>query len=222
MQAAKAAIAHHEYLISRTQSPNEIRTERVQVAAQVATLAERCDDRLHVPAQIGRRVDPYLVSRGERRRQRIPMHAHAHGLRARLEHGDDARTVDALTQAGERRLDRRRMMGEIIIDDYAGYFSAHLHATRDSLEGAQRLDPLGHGNPRMARGCEGGKRVVDVVSADERPLHPTVQRCALEDIKRRPVGHTGREAARPQRTGCARPARETLARRPASHGESLF
>jgi len=71
-------------MVSGAQCAHEIRAERIEVAAQMSAIAERRDDALHIPPQIGRRIDPHRVGRREGRRQRLTMHAHAHGLGSRL------------------------------------------------------------------------------------------------------------------------------------------
>ena len=63
------------------------------------------------------------------RRQLRLHHAELHRVRARLEHREDAGivTADAGTKAGDRGVDRGRMVREIVVDGHAVHAAAHFH-----------------------------------------------------------------------------------------------
>ena len=71
----------------------------------------------------------------------------------------------------ERRLDRGRMVREIIVNGDAADHAAHLHAPLDPAELAEReRRALGRHADVIRRG-DRRERVHDVVLAEERPAH---------------------------------------------------
>src|SRR5215472_13964950 len=124
VQAAEAAVAHDEHVIARTNAACELAREGGDIARGVAAAAEGREHRTRVPTEICRRVEPYLVRALERRGERVPMHSHAHGVRARLEHRDDARRLaDAAAQAVDRGGDGGGMMRKVVVHAYAAHLA---------------------------------------------------------------------------------------------------
>ncbi len=179
MQAAEAAVAHDEHVIARVRRARQLARQRVHIGAAVATRSEPRQYRAGVPAEIRRRVQPHLVGAGERAGEGVAMHAHAHGVRARLEHRDDARRADAAAQAVDGGRDRRRMVRKVVVDAYAVDLAAQLHAARDAREFLQCIERARHLHPGVARGGDRGQRVLHVVCADQRPLDGAAHAAAL-------------------------------------------
>ena len=215
MQAAEAAVAHDEHVIAAAHRAGQVARQGIDLATYLAAGAELAGDRLHVPAQIGGRVQPHLVGAGERRRERVAVHPHAHGVRARLEHGDDARRAHAAAQAINGGGDGGRVVREVIVDAYAARLARQLHAPRDALEFLQCRQRPRHRHAGMARRGDGGERVLHVVGTDQLPLHLALGDTALEHLEARVVAAALR---RPERLRL-RGTRETLERCPAPHGE---
>ena len=151
------------------------------------------------------------------------MHAHLHGVRARLEHRDDALVADLAPQAVDRG--RRSRSGDAR--------SRRTRATpctspRSSmrrftpLNVRQRGDGLRHGHAGVARGTDGGERILRVVRADQRPVHRARRLAALEHLELARSRRPSAGRARPQRIRCPASAREAFARRPAAHRERLL
>ncbi len=79
-------------------------------------------------------VAEHLVGASQAARQ-LGLHgAELHGVRARLQHREDARRADPAAQAFDGGGDRRRMMGEVVIDGHAADRAAHFEPALDALE----------------------------------------------------------------------------------------
>src|SRR5262249_46141689 len=76
------------------------------------------------------------------------------------------------TQSLERRLDRGRVMREVVIDHDSVYRAAHLHAALHAFETGQRGDRPRRLDPAMARRGNRSKRVGLVMTAVVRPAYP--------------------------------------------------
>ena len=187
----------------------------------MAALAERGERRGGVPTEVGRGVEPHLVGAGERRRERVSMDAHAHGVGTRLEHREDARRAHPATQPVDGRGDRGRVMRKVVVDAHPASLAAQLHAPGNAAEAAQRLDRPRRRHPGVARSGDRRQRILDIVRADQPPLDGAVHAPVLQHLEAREVRGAGHRPRRPQRRGAVRRAGKALERRPAAHGERL-
>ncbi len=112
------------------------------------------------------------------------------------------------------------MVREVVINPHAADFAPYLHAARDSLEGLQGVDRVLNGNPGMTRRRDGSKRVLHVMSPDQRPLYGAAWLARLEHFESRVVGDATHRFRGPQRV-LATVARESLQRRPTAHLQGL-
>ncbi len=118
-----------------------------------------------------------------------------HRVAARLEHRDDPLCADLAAQAVDGRADRRRVMGEVVVDRDAVHRAAHFHAALDVAKFAQcarrafrrDADMVGRGDRRQ--------RIELVVHAAQVPVDPRHGLPALEHVEgvglalRRKIAH---------------------------------
>ena len=100
VQAVKSAVAHQQCVIAGAQLLAQAGEQPLQIMGDVHLAAERSKSAGRVPAQVRWRIQPDTVGAAQGFRQRVPMGAHAHGVRARFEHRDDPGGTDAAAQHG--------------------------------------------------------------------------------------------------------------------------
>ncbi len=71
MQAAETPVAHDQRVIARTQGLCELLRQCIDLCDCVPPRAQRGDERRGVPAEVGRREQPDLISERERRAEGV-------------------------------------------------------------------------------------------------------------------------------------------------------
>ena len=146
----------------------------IDVGAPVGRLDAGFRHFRHLPRNMLRLQEEHFIGAAERRRQIVLADAHFHGVRARLQHGENARGTAYFTaQRLQRGEDCRRMMGEIVIHGDAVGFAAQLQATAGVDKAAQRVRGIRRQHADVTRRGNRHQAVMHIMLADQRPLHFT-------------------------------------------------
>ena len=132
----------------------------------------------------------------ERPRQLRLHRAELHRVRARLEHGEDARRADLAAQAVDGGAHRRRVVREVVVDRDRRRRSPRSSSRRLTFwKLAERRAPRPRGDADVLGGGDRGERVELVVLAEQRPLDARDLQAAAQHVE------GVRLAARAQRAG---------------------
>ena len=168
MNPAEAAVAHHEDVVAALSVAQDALHESVEIVASVQFAAERGKGGGHVPFHAAA-VAEYLVGLSQASGQGGFHAAELHGVGARFEHGDDARTAHFLPQPGYGGGDGGGVVGEVVIHGDATHAAFHFHAPLHVLELRKRFAGYLNTHAGMAGGGDHGQRVEAVVFAQQLP-----------------------------------------------------
>ncbi len=111
------------------------------------------------------------------------MYAHAHGVGAGFQQGDDASLPGVGPQSIQGSGDGGGVVGEVVIDGDAIDAGAHLHTPFHVAKPAQRLGRLPGRDARVARRGDGRQGVVRVVFPHQLPNHFALQGGVTADFE---------------------------------------
>lgn len=160
-----------------------------------------------------------LVRPGERGGQRVAVHAEPHGVRARLEHGDDAASRPL---EGRCACPRYAAVGRPRSSRRSGGARSRRRgprapAPRSSMRHAAELAERAAGHLHRDAGCGAAAMAANALSTLWPPMRPQRTRPATAPVVQHlEVRVVRARARRPRRTALAR---EALARAPAAHRE---
>ena len=194
MDTAEAAIGHDQHLVAGPRGANDGGDQRFKVAVAGRPGAKRRERARGVPAQV-RAIAIDQIRLGEAGGNRLLHYAEFHGIGAGLQYSENSRLADLASQTGESRLNRRRMVGKIVVHRNSGHRSAQLHAALDAVEAAQRRASLLRFDPGVARGGDGGQSVLAIVLPHQRPAYPPQLLPGEGDAEGVGVQHIGMPAA---------------------------
>ncbi|MNS80825.1 hypothetical protein D3C72_1145220 [compost metagenome] len=115
------------------------------------------------------------------------MRAEFHRVGARFDDRDKRRVADALAQAIEGGGNGSRVVGEVVIDGNAAYFSDFLHAAFDVLERTQASDAHRRHHAHMTRSRQSSQGVGDVVLTGQLPFDGALRHAFEHHFERRAV-----------------------------------
>ena len=167
MDAAKAAIAHCQHVVTGPRRRQHGGDQPVDVIEDLRAVAQRPQGFPRVPAQrIG-------TAAGRMTENEIGLHeaatdlrlhgAQLHRVRARFQQGQDASLADPSAQAGYRRRDSRGVMGEIVINRDATRSTAVFQAAAHAAKSRERRDGLRWFHATMGGGGNGSDGIAAVV-----------------------------------------------------------
>src|SRR5690606_30651762 len=145
VDAAETAVRHDQHVIPGSRRLDKRRDETVAIRRNLRARSERRDAFRHIPLNARPLVHEDLIGARERSRERFPVRAEFHRVRARLEYRDQASAADTATQALDRRRDSGRMMRKIV---------EHAHPIHD----APQLEPATNASERLQGARTGSDR----------------------------------------------------------------
>src|ERR1700687_1669890 len=153
--APKAPVAHDQHVITWPRRARERFDQRGEIVVEFRARSERRQCLGSVPTQV-RGVAKYTIGRRKAGGQQGLDGSEFHGVRARLEHGENAAASHAPTQAIDGRSDGGRVVREVVVHRDATDRSAKLEPPLDAAKGRQRLETRRHRDSNVTGGGNGG------------------------------------------------------------------
>ena len=159
MDATEAAVAHYQNVISRLGGFHDHIRQGIDIDMPMGRLhAGLCHFR-YLPGNMLRLQQEDLIGPAQRRGQIVLAQPHLHGVRAWLQHRNDARrAADLAAQRGEGSQNRGRVVGEVIVDADAVGGAAQLQTATGVDKRAQRIGRIRSRDLRLSRIPLGGER----------------------------------------------------------------
>ncbi|KAG0734089.1 hypothetical protein G6F23_012718 [Rhizopus arrhizus] len=167
--AVEATVGHEHHMVTTACMGLQLCQQCIGIGYRVRLAAYRGDHRGSVPGQLRAVQEHHFIGQCQRRRQRLCMCTQPHRVAARLHRDHDACIADLGTQAFQRGGDRRRVMGEVVVDGDAINAADHFHAALDAAEPRQRRDHISRRHAYRMRGRQRGQAVEHIVPAPQRP-----------------------------------------------------
>ena len=171
MNAAEAAVAHHQNVIARLCGFHHHVHQRVEIRAPVRRLHAGIRHFRHLPRNVVRLEQEHFVGAAERRRQIVLLMP----IFMVLERGSSTARMRAvpptLPRNAARVADRRRMVCKVVVNRDAVGFATQFQTAAGVDEIAQRAAGVRRLYANMTGGGDGHQTVMHVVLAHQRPVH---------------------------------------------------